>query len=208
MRSMVMKWTTILLISVSLLALVFMAFQWYSSQSTSKTESYGYTVVKTFDDFEIRAYDAALFSYVNMEKQAYRNASGSGFRVLAGYIFGGNETEEKIAMTTPVRMEMGDTMRMAFMVPKAYTLEELPKPNDQRIAFEREEERIVAAICFGGWADDESIEEYMQKLLQALEREGIQAKGNIEFLGYNPPYEMVNRRNEVIVEVEYSDASS
>lgn len=203
-----MKWTTILLISVSLLALVFMAFQWYSSQSTSKTESYGYTVVKTFDDFEIRAYDAALFSYVNMEKQAYRNASGSGFRVLAGYIFGGNETEEKIAMTTPVRMEMGDTMRMAFMVPKAYTLEELPKPNDQRIAFEREEERIVAAICFGGWADDESIEEYMQKLLQALEREGIQAKGNIEFLGYNPPYEMVNRRNEVIVEVEYSDASS
>jgi hypothetical protein len=205
---MVMKWTTILLISVSLLALVFMAFQWYSSQSTSKTESYGYTVVKTFDDFEIRAYDAALFSYVNMEKQAYRNASGSGFRVLAGYIFGGNETEEKIAMTTPVRMEMGDTMRMAFMVPKAYTLEELPKPNDQRIAFEREEERIVAAICFGGWADDESIEEYMQKLLQALEREGIQAKGNIEFLGYNPPYEMVNRRNEVIVEVEYSDASS
>lgn len=203
-----MKWTTILLISLGVLALVFMAFQWYSSRSTGETEQYPYTVIKSHPDFEIRKYDAALFSYVNMERQAYRNASGSGFRVLAGYIFGGNEKEEKIAMTTPVRMEMGDSMRMAFMVPQSYTLEQLPKPNDQRIGFEQEEERVVAAIRFGGWADDERIEEHKQKLLQALEREGIQAKGNIEFLGYNPPYEMVNRRNEVIVEVEIEAAGA
>jgi len=29
----------------------------------------------------------------------------------------------------------------------------------------------------------------------------LENTGNFEYLGYNPPYQMVNRRNEVIVEL-------
>ena len=43
--------------------------------------------------------------------------------MLAGYIFGGNDREQKIAMTSPVVMEMDSTMTMKFLVPAQYTME-------------------------------------------------------------------------------------
>ena len=64
-----------------------------------------------------------------------------GFRVLAGYIFGGNAEEEKIAMTAPVQQSMEGEQEMAFMMPAQYALEDLyrvPEPQDQRVAFRQE----------------------------------------------------------------------
>jgi len=185
-----------------------MAFQWYSSQSTDKTEQYHYTVVKKFKHFEIRQYEPALFSTITMAEQPYRTAASNGFRVLAGYIFGGNQNGEKIAMTSPVSMQMSDSMRMSFMVPRGYSKDDLPKPNDDRIQFEEQPARIVAAIQFGGWADDEKITHYKDKLLQYMQEEGLTAIGPYNFLGYNPPYEVINRRNEIIIEVDYPKGAS
>ena len=50
--------------------------------------------------------------------------------MLAGYIFGGNDKEEKIAMTSPVAMSLKDSTTMLFLVPKKYTRDNLPVPND------------------------------------------------------------------------------
>ena len=55
--------------------------------------------------------------------------------MLAGYIFGGNETNQKIAMTSPVSMSMNDSTEMKFMIPSNYELEDLPKPNNENIKF-------------------------------------------------------------------------
>ena len=57
------------------------------------------------------------------------NDGGSGsssmgpraFQTLAGYIFGDNEAEAKMAMTTPVISDSGgDRARMAFVLPSDY----------------------------------------------------------------------------------------
>lgn len=164
-------------------------------------ESYPYEVLKKYDSFEIRSYEATLFTSVKLSTKGYKNSSSKGFSILAGYIFGDNEKNEKISMTSPVAMSLEDSMTMMFMVPKEYKKETLPKPNQSSIEFKEEPAKTVAAITFSGWADDEKIEKYKQKLIAALEAEGISYSNRFYFLGYNPPYEVFNRKNEVIVEL-------
>ncbi|MFK7807317.1 MAG: heme-binding protein [Saprospiraceae bacterium] len=192
----------ILLIILSVLLLIFAIVQIFAMKGQNNIESYPYTVEKEYDNFEVRQYEASLFTSVKLSTKEYKEASSKGFSILAGYIFGGNEKEEKIAMTSPVAMSLEDSMTVMFMVPKKYNKETLPKPNQSEIAFEEVPAKRVAAITFGGWSDDDKIEKYKTLLIAALEAKGIAYTNRFYFLGYNPPYEVFNRKNEVIVELE------
>lgn len=192
----------IALILLSIVLVIFISVQIFAMKSQSNIETYPYTVEKKYDNFEIRSYEASLFTSVKLATDKYEEASSNGFSILAGYIFGGNEKEEKIAMTSPVAMSLQDSMTMMFLVPKKYNKETLPKPNEDRVQFEEVPAKTVAAITFGGWSSDAKIAQYKQELITALEKEGIAYTDRFYFLGYNAPYEMVNRRNEVIVELE------
>jgi hypothetical protein len=191
----------ITLIILGILVLGFVIVQIYAMKSQSSIENYPYRIVKSFSKFEIRNYEATLFTSVKLTANNYKEASGKGFSILAGYIFGGNETNEKIAMTSPVSMSLEDTMTMMFMVPKKFRKEDLPKPNQSNIEFREEPSKTMAAITFGGWANSNNIEVYKNKLKTALEEEGIPYSNKFYFFGYNPPFEILNRRNEVLVEL-------
>lgn len=192
----------IVYILIAILIVLFVGSQLFFMNSQKNIEQYSYEAIKTYDNFEIRKYEATLFTTVNLSTNAYNKASSQGFSVLAGYIFGGNEKEEKIAMTSPVAMTLDDTTTMMFMVPKKYTKENLPKPNDNSIEFKEMPAKKVAAITFGGWANDVKINAYKNKLTEALDQQGIKYSNNFFFLGYNAPMEVFNRKNEVIVELE------
>jgi hypothetical protein len=191
----------IILIILGILVLGFVIVQIYAMKSQSSIENYPYKIVKSFSKFEIRNYEATLFTSIKLTANNYKEASGKGFSILAGYIFGGNETNEKIAMTSPVSMSLEDTMTMMFMVPKKFRKEDLPKPNQSNIEFREEPSKTMAAITFGGWANSNNIEVYKNKLKTALEEEGIPYSNKFYFFGYNPPFEILNRRNEVLVEL-------
>jgi hypothetical protein len=191
----------VILIILAVVFVVFLAVQLFALNSQKNIETYPYTVKKEYETFEIRNYEASLFTSVQLPAEDYKKSSSRGFSILAGYIFGGNEREEKISMTSPVAMSLEDSTTMMFMVPKKFSKEDLPQPNEARIEFREEPAKTVAAIAFGGWADDEKIKEYREKLTAALEREGIDYTNRFYFLGYNAPYEMLNRKNEVIVEL-------
>lgn len=191
----------IVLIVFGVLLLIFTATQIFAMMSQRNIEEYAYTVVRSYDDFEIRDYEASLFTSVKLPTGKYEQASGKGFSKLAGYIFGDNEAKEKIAMTSPVTMSLEDSMTMMFLVPGKFKKEDLPVPNQKDIEFKEVPAKRVAAIRFGGWANSEKIEKYKQKLMAALDREGISYSTNFYFYGYNPPFELINRRNEVIVEL-------
>lgn len=191
-----------LYIILGVIVVLFVISQLYFMNAQKDIEQYPYKVVKTYDDFEIRNYEGALFTSVKLNTNDYDKTSSKGFSVLAGYIFGGNEKEEKIAMTSPVAMTLEENSTMMFLVPKEYNKENLPKPNDTSIEFKEMPAKKVAAITFGGWANDEKIETYKMKLIKALDKEGIKYTNNYFFLGYNAPMEVVNRKNEVIVEIE------
>jgi SOUL heme-binding protein len=192
----------VLLIIISIFLFAFIMIQAYTSKSSTDIEQYRYTVIKKVDNVEIRAYASAVFSSVKMSTSKYEETANGGFRILAGYIFGGNDRGEKIAMTSPVVMEMGDSMKMSFMVPSDKAVSDLPKPNDQRVFQERKDSTILAAIAFGGWASDEKIQQHIEELKSVLNAHQIAFEGPFSYLGYNPPYQLVNRRNEVVVKVK------
>ena len=191
-----------LFILLGIILILFIIVQLFAWNGQRKIETYPYTLNKKNEGFEIRSYEASLFSTVQLSGNKYKDVSSEGFSILAGYIFGGNEKSEKIAMTSPVAMSLEDSMTMMFLVPKKFNKESLPQPNQSQIKFREEPAKTVAAITFGGWANDEKIEIYKQKLLAALDLEGIKYSNRFYFLGYNPPYEFFNRKNEIIVELE------
>ena len=192
----------ILLILMGVILIAFVIIQLFAMRGQRNIETYTYVVNKKYDTFEIRSYEATLFTSVKLSSKEYKDASSKGFSILAGYIFGNNERNEKISMTSPVAMSLEDSMTMMFMVPKKFKRETLPQPNQSQIEFREEPAKTVAAINFDGWADDEKIKKYKQKLKSALDAEGITYTNRFYFLGYNPPYEVFNRKNEVIVELQ------
>ena len=195
--------TTMKIISILLgiLLIAFIVVQLFALKSQKNIETYPYEVTKIYDDFEIRTYESTLFTSVKLSTKNYKESSSQGFSILAGYIFGDNKRNETIAMTSPVAMSLEDSMTMLFMVPKKFNKETLPQPNQSQVVFKQEPAKTVAAMSFKGWADDEKIETYKQKLITALEKEGILISNRFYFLGYNAPYEVFNRKNEVIVEL-------
>ena len=192
----------ILLIILGVILIAFIVTQLFSFYSQRNIETYPYIVNKKYDTFEIRSYEATLFTSVKLSTKGYKNSSSKGFSILAGYIFGENERNEKIAMTSPVTMSIEDSTTMMFMVPKELEKGQLPKPDQSLIEFKEVPAKTVAAINFNGWADDKKIEKYKQKLKSALVTEGISYTDRFYFFGYNAPYEFFNRKNEIIVELQ------
>jgi hypothetical protein len=193
---------TILLIILGVIIIAFIAVQLFALSSQRNIEVYPYVVSKKFENFEIRIYQATLFTSVKLSTKGYKNSSSKGFSILGGYIFGNNERNEKIAMTSPVAMKLEDSVTMMFMVPHQLKKEMLPKPNQSNIEFREEPAKTVAAISFEGWANDEKIEKFKQKLKSSLDAKGIPYANQFYFLGYNAPYEVFNRKNEIIVELQ------
>ena len=191
----------IISIVLGVLLLIFIGIQLFTIKSQRNIETYPYKVTKTYDSFEIRDYEPTLFTSVKLSTKNYKESSSKGFSILAGYIFGDNDRNEKIAMTSPVAMTLEDPITMLFMVPKKFEKEKLPQPNQPQIVFKKEPAKTVAAISFIGWADDDKIEHYKKKLKFALEKEEIPYTNRFYFLVHNAPYEVFNRKNEVIVEL-------
>ncbi len=165
--------------------------------SDRQTEVQRYEVLKTDGVFEIRYYPPAVLASVKMGG-GYDDTRNQGFGTLAGYIFGGNEENMKISMTAPVRMSEIDNT-MSFVMPSQYSLDALPKPDNRNVQLHTSEPSVVAAVRFSGWASERKIGEMKERLSEWLGKSGYHHNKKFEYLGYNPPYQMVNRRNEVVV---------
>ena len=173
-----------------------------TAMASGKTEEQKYTVVSSNEEFEIRFYPSATLATVYSTANSYREVSRPGFRTLAGYIFGGNESETQISMTSPVHMDIsGDRSSMSFVMPSTYNPDNLPKPDNSRVIIEKSKDEYVAVIRFSGYASDNAIKKQSEKLRKLLIENGIEFYGNFRYLGYNPPYQFINRRNEIIVSV-------
>jgi hypothetical protein len=143
----------------------------------------------------------------------------SGFRILAGYIFGDNKSKTAIPMTAPViEQAKGQIIAMtapvmeteidlnarwvSFVMPANYTLENLPIPNDKRILFEEIKTHKVAVLRFSWWATEKRIKEKKETLLKLLLNDGIEPKSTPACARFNPPWNIpFLNRNEIWVDI-------
>ncbi|QFU77161.1 heme-binding protein [Halioglobus maricola] len=166
----------------------------------SALEEPSWELLETVGPVELRRYAPSIEARTAL---ASNGESSGGFQRLAGYIFGGNESGEKIAMTAPVAETLeGDNPVMSFTMPSAYDMTQLPEPNSSDITLHETPERIVAALSFSGWATSGKVARYQRQLLATLDDNGISAKSAPILHQYNPPWTPpFMRRNEVVVEV-------
>ena len=181
---------------------VFIIAQVLMSYKNQDIETPTYKVIKTYDSFEIRQYDSMILAQTVIQESSYKKSGSMGFRKIAGYIFGGNKQKQQIAMTAPVIMEFGDNTKMSFVMPRQYKIEDLPQPNSTEIKLIKEAPKKFAALRFSGFASDEKINRKKELLIEALKKEQLKVIGEFSYLGYNAPWELFGRRNEIAVEVE------
>ena len=176
----------------------------FTMRSQESVEEQAYQTVHRDGELEIRFYPPATMATVRMKGTAYRDVANNGFRKLAGYIFGGNDRGQKIAMTAAVHMAMGpEGSVMHFVMPAGMDSSNLPAPNDASVKIELSQPSHMAAIRFSGYANDEAIRKQSEKLEMLLKAKGITQLAPVRYLGYDAPYKLVGRRNEVVAEIQW-----
>jgi hypothetical protein len=182
-------------------------------------ESPTYQVEAQIGDIELRRYEPYVVAETLVNGSLERAGIG-GFRLLAGYIFGKNETagagaggdggagdggggSTKIAMTSPVFQErVGDDYRVRFMMPSSFTADSLPTPTDARVTINEVGAELVAAIRYGGRWTSAGYERHLAKLSAALDGAGYTTVGEPMWARYDPPWTpWFQRRNEVLIAV-------
>ena len=166
----------------------------------SQVEQQNFKTLNIIDNIEIREYPPTIYASVTIKNSNNNNMFG----ILAGYIFGGNENNQKIAMTAPVHMHQNNNEKsstMRFVMPSEYKIDELSKPNDERIEIKKSVTKKYAAITYKGYNNSEKFNKYKSELHSVLDKNNIKIIGNPIYLGYDPPYKFWNRKNEVLIEI-------
>jgi hypothetical protein len=184
-------------------------------------EEPGFETVRKADGYELRRYRSYCVAEAEVDgPQA--DAGNAGFRILAKYIFGGNQSKQSIAMTAPVLQAPSETIAMTapvtqrpagtpgrfvvqFTMPASYTLETLPTPDDPRVKLRAVNDRVIAVRAYtGGWSLTRYDKE-LEALREALQRDGLAAVGEPQWARYNSPFSLpFMRRNEIWLEIDPS----
>ena len=168
----------------------------------SQLEEPKFDLVQSFSDFEIRRY------HTNIQARVQMNIGGSasgGFRRVARYIFGGNQTGESIAMTAPVSMwDENEAGWLAFTMPSAYALDSLPVPHDAGVLLLEQAEKMVAVFSFSGRTTAGKTARIEEKLRKAITKEGFTPVGPAVLAVYENPWTTLPfmRRNELHLEIQ------
>ena len=133
------------------------------SQATPEPE---YQIIRQIGDIEIRQYAAYAVAEVIVPGPS-SEAGSQAFPILAGYIFGKNKGDRKLAMTAPVtqaavptKLEMTAPVTQSanaqgflvqFVLPKGVLLATAPEPIDPRVQLRDVPPKQVAVIRYSGF---------------------------------------------------------
>ena len=172
-----------------------------------------YEVTKKMDKVELRQYAPYLVAEVVLQASA-EDAGSQAFPILAGYIFGKNKGEQRLAMTAPVtqtaapvRMDMtapvtqaavAGGMRVQFVLPKGVTLATAPEPLDPRVQLRLVPVASWAVLRYSGSWSQANYLEHLAELKAALAAQGVATEGEPVLARYDAPIKpWFLRRNEI-----------
>ncbi len=162
---------------------------------------------------ELRDYAPHVLAEVRV-RGARSGAASTGFRRLAGYIFGGNSGGEdggddgggaKIAMTAPVAQTPGEdgVWTVAFTMPARWSLDALPRAEDPSVTLRQDPGGLRLSLRFAGSWRQDGLGARADALRAEAAARGLAPTGGPSYLFYDgpmtPPF---LRRNEVSIPVE------
>ncbi|MFM9879230.1 MAG: SOUL family heme-binding protein [Burkholderiaceae bacterium] len=189
-----------------------------TTMTSHAVEEPPYTVVRKLEGVEVREYPPFTVAEVVVNGPA-TEAGSLAFPILAGYIFGKNKGERKLAMTAPVtqaavpvKLEMtapvtqtpaaGGGFLVQFVLPRGVTVATAPEPLDARVMLREVPVSRVAVIQYSGFWSEENYTEHLAKLQSAMKTASIAPAGEPVLSRYNGPMTpWFMRRNEIWIPV-------
>ena len=163
-----------------------------------------YKVVRADSKFELRDYP----SLTVVETSMLRSGTGAdnGFRRLFRFITGQNQSQQKIAMTTPVFMSGSDSnATMAFVMPANLKPAQVPKPADAGVTVRELEPGRFAVLRFSGGRNAQNESATVRRLRAWMADQGLRAASAPVYGYFDPPWTpSFLRRNEVMLRIEVS----
>ena len=183
------------------------------SPAAHAIEEPSYTVERKLGEVEIRAYAPYVVAEVVVPGPA-DSAGNRAFPLLAGYIFGRNKGERKMAMTAPVtqtaapmKMEMTAPVTQTaaeggyvvqFVLPREVTIDRAPEPLDPRVKVREVPAARWATITFSGLWSPDNYERHLAQLREGVAGAGLQVQGDPMWSRYDAPWKpWFLRRNEI-----------
>lgn len=163
-------------------------------------------------DIQERCYDESVWvSTASTGPHTGSTSFRSMFKKLFNYISGENDQKKKVPMTAPVLVQVSldknikDTLdiKMNFFAPPE-TVETLPNPSASDVKISSLPKMCVYVYSYGGWQSsvNKSMKKRVYKLRNALKKAGLEGqydKESMIFAGYDSPWRLLKRHNEVMV---------
>lgn len=198
------RWATALGLSLALIT---------TPMPSHAIEEPDFRVVRELKDAQVRQYAAYTVAEVVVPGPA-SEAGNQAFPILAGYIFGKNKGERKLAMTAPVtqaavpvKLEMTAPVtqtaatggfRVQFVLPKGVTVANAPEPEDTRVQLREVPPSQVAVIRYSGFWSESNYNEHLAKLQATLKAADLAWTGEPVYSRYDAPFKpWFMRRNEI-----------
>ena len=179
-----------------------------------------FTIIEEKKWYQIRQYESYIVAEVEVNGNQ-NEALNQWFWYLAWYIFGWNNENDSIAMTVPVaetkktwtQIAMtvpvsntiwnNDTRIVQFSMPSKYTIETLPKPNNDKVILKTLPWYKAAILTYSWFTTEKKVENMKNKLLSLLELDNQEIIWEITSAQYNPPLSFpLLRRNEIIIPIK------
>ena len=182
----------------------------------SMVEQPEYKVVTSNGIIEIRDYGPMIAAEAEVSGERQK-AISEGFRLIAAYIFGANKPNATIKMTAPVQQQRKQTIAMTapvtqqndgnvwkvrFIMPKSWSIETLPAPNDTRVRLVKVPAKRMVAIRFKWRATDSLVAQKTSEIREYVRDKKLFTVGQPLLAFYNPPWTLpFLRRNEILLEL-------
>jgi hypothetical protein len=204
---------TKLYLFISLICITIMSVNSFTPPSfCNGLECPEYKLISSKDNIEIREYAASNWVSTDMAADSQENLQSKGFHKLYNYITGKNERHEKMDMTAPVLLKINaatafthddPVFTMSFYLGWKYqSNEEAPRPEAEDTHLQTLESKRYAVISYSGYSNQKKQEENLKILGSYLKQNEIQFNSDYYFFaGYDSPFRIFNRHNEVWIEL-------
>ena len=189
-----------------------------------------FTSIFKSGSFEVRQYAPMLVAETVVDGDM-DEASNRGFRKIADFIFGNNQSAQtggstkiamtapvtvepvskKIAMTAPVTvepqsaessMQAAKKWRIHFVMPSQYTLANIPKPKNEAVSLKEIPSKYFVVYTYSWLNTLSRVQTKTDEAIDWANRKGLKVIGAPQLSRYDPPWTPpMFKRNEIMLEV-------